>query len=107
MYVPQSGGGGGGGTNIEVDNTTIKKNASDGDKLYVDVTELSSGLSNTFQAKGTYLSAVPSTYKTYAATLSSLSSDYLLKSCLSGYVDNNTLSTNNSGKLFVKQILSN
>lgn len=203
MHVTQSGGGGGGGTNIEVDGTTIKKNASDeiyavpsgfvatettygtvrlgftessasknyplsvdedgdafvhvpwaataetavdgktikkntadGDKLYVDVTELSSGLTNTFQAKGTYLTAVPSTYKTYAATLTSLSSDYLLKSRLTGYteygknykvridangfayvyvpwesgsnvdVDNDTLSTNAVGKLYVRQILS-
>lgn len=119
-----------------IDGTTIKKNTADGDKLYVDVTALSNGLTGTFQAKGTYLTAVPSEYKTYDATLTSLSSDYILKSQLTGYtpsgknykvqtdangfayvnvpwesgsnvdVDNDTLSTNASGKLYVRQILS-
>ena len=45
----------------------------------VNYSQLLSGL-GTKQPAGNYLTAVPSTYKTYAATLSSLSSDYSLTS---------------------------
>lgn len=57
------------------------KNVAPGTDLSdaVNYSQLLSGL-GTKQPAGNYLTAIPSTYKTYAATLSSLSSTYSLTS---------------------------